>query len=47
LWTKKLITLADMERYLLRNFLSILIAASRGNARKELQSRYDRLDNAE
>ena len=44
LWTKEIITLADIERYLLRNFLSILITASRGNARKELQSRYDRLD---
>jgi len=44
LWTKELIALADMERYLLRNFLSILITASRGSARKELQSRYDHLD---
>jgi AcrR family transcriptional regulator len=44
LWTKGRIKLPDLERYLLRGFLSNLIPASRGSAREYLQSRYDELD---
>ena len=44
LWTKGLIRLPDMERHLLRCFLSMLIPATRGRARKDLESRYNQLD---
>jgi AcrR family transcriptional regulator len=47
LWTKGLMRLPDMEQYMQRNILSILIPASCGSARKDLQSRYDQLDKAD
>jgi len=47
LWTKGLIRLPDIEHYMQRSFLSILIPASCGSARRDLQSRYDQLDKAE
>ncbi len=42
LWTKGLVRLSDMEKHLSRNFLSLLIPATIGQARKDLELRYDR-----
>ncbi len=44
LWTKGVIRLADLGRHLMRNFLSMLIAASCGSARTDLESRYSQLE---
>lgn len=44
LWMKGVIKLAELERSLQRGFMSILIAASRGAAREDIESRYDQLD---